>query len=98
MSEKRKVCSKCGVNAFRIIETTSCSKCRCNGVYNEEEEEYTHDMKTIKTMEKEDPRLAERTQCWNEGECDMGSNHDAGCWVFECINCDCSDMIPRVEN
>jgi len=90
---KRKVC-KCGSNVFRIIATTSCDKCHCNGVWDDEETSYTHDLKIIKKM---DSDIAVREQCGDEGECDMGSNENNGCWLFECVNCDSQEMIPRTE-
>ena len=94
---KRKVCSECGSDAFLIVEATSCDKCHCNGVWDEENTEYTHDIDAIKALEKEQPESIERTQCSNECECSAGSNNNAGCWMFQCVNCYCSDMIPRTE-
>jgi hypothetical protein len=81
----------CGCTVFKVIETGSCDICRANGAWDDFNDKYTHNAAKIKREN------LERTQVNDEGECDFGISCNAGCWIFECTNCDCSEMIPRVE-
>jgi len=89
---------KCGGDIFKIVESTSCDDCRANGVWDEDNEKYVHKGSDIVELNKRMDDCLSRTQCSDEGYCDHGDNHNSGCWVFECINCDKEEMIPRIED
>lgn len=76
-------CKKCG-NSLFTITIKDCADCEHNGAYDE----YIYDQAII------DEKNINRLQSAIEGECNMGTSHDNGCYFFECANCDSLSNLP----
>jgi len=86
-----KKCSKCKNDVFMIEEKESCDECVYNGAYDDNEGDYIHDKDIINRLN------LERTQAFDNGECEIGSAHDKGCCMFHCTMCREQYNIPMVE-
>ena len=84
-------CRKCENELFTIEILPSCDDCSENGAYDEDVEEYTFDEKIIEEKE------LIRDHVYEEGECNLGTAHDMGCWMAVCSKCGTKTNLPTVE-
>jgi len=93
----------CGSTKMRVETINSCGHCMFNGYYLDSE--YSDKLCVADEMWNYDEDLRNkandtlgldlsRHQSQDEGECQMGSNWDAGCSLYICS--DCGDIVDFV--
>jgi hypothetical protein len=70
-------CLHCGCEELHGRVGMSCGNCIHNGVMIDGTNEYEHPISTHE----------ERTQCYDEDECDYGPNTNGGCVLLTCAKC-----------
>ena len=85
------VCPKCKAELFKIEIRDDCSKCEHNGAMTWADG-YTYDSGEIETKD------LDRTQARDEGECNMGSCFDNGCYIFICAKCGHTTNLAVLED
>jgi len=87
---------KCGSTKMRVETSHSCGLCMLNGFCLDPElaeklgveEKFTYyDERLRKDAGHELGKEVKRTECEDDGECNMGSNWNAGCSLYVCANC-----------
>lgn len=72
-------CRKCKNDTFKIEIIDLCSDCEHNGAYDGEEWIYDQDIIDQKNLT--------RDEAQEGGQCQFGSNWNAGCYMFICAKC-----------
>jgi len=81
-------CSKCQTKLFKIQVIPCCGDCDQNPAWDEDTGHYTTDLKII------DEKELLRSGVENDGECEMGTAHGAGCYLFICSKCNDQTHLP----
>lgn len=84
-------CNKCGNDLFKI-EEFKCDNCKHNGAWDPDKQKYIYDDKII------DSKRLDRDQCLVDFNCELGSNHNLGCYMFVCDNCRAATIIDCMED
>jgi len=95
MSQKKILCRNCKNvkpedHVFKI-EVFDCGDCIHNGAWNELDNEYIYDEKTIDFLG------IDRVESYEEGCCEMGECADGGCYMFTCHQCGYQTNLYLVE-
>ncbi len=78
------VCKDCGRATMLISKRHDCNKCKHNGLVTDED---TSNFWHYDSEDREETTEI-MTSAETNGECQMGSNWDAGCVLFVCPDCE----------
>lgn len=83
---------KCGNNLFTIQIIPCCSDCSENDAWDEDNDKFTNDLKTITS------KNLERNYVSENGECNYGTAFGAGCYMFTCSKCNKKRNLAIIDN
>lgn len=81
-------CDKCKSNTFAVEIKSECDTCVYNGWYCKDVHMYKYDNPGVGDV---------RDQAYQDGECNMGTNFNAGCYLFKCTVCGNDSHLPTCE-
>ena len=103
MSDKEYRC-KCGCNKMIVINKTSCSDCKHNGIYVSPDdvgrliETHPHIESDSYIYLETVPEGFTRSEAEYDYQCELGDTNGEGCWIFTCSECNkIVEMIPCAD-